>query len=150
MGHKTHRHWIRPSLITYQVAGYVKFTLDFCRLNAIQVVNRPKPRPSERPFKSWANFESYQKFPCKLFWFALADIGGVGCPFQKTKHWRSSSVSCKKFISIVNKLSFSKNFPNFQWNGGNPSSGKVFKMLSIDVAQKLPEQGNNKRAVPEP
>ena len=38
-------------LITSQVVGHVKYTLDFCGLNATQVGNRRKPRPSERPFK---------------------------------------------------------------------------------------------------
>ena len=49
--------------ISYQEIGYVKYTLDFCGLNAIQAGNRRKLGPSEWPFKIWANFESYQKFP---------------------------------------------------------------------------------------
>ena len=40
--------------ISYQEIGYVKYTLDFCGLNAIQVGNRRKPTALGAAFKFWA------------------------------------------------------------------------------------------------
>ena len=38
-------------LITSQVVGHVKYTLDFCGLNAIQAGNRRKPTALQTAFK---------------------------------------------------------------------------------------------------
>ena len=37
--------------ISYQVIGYVKYTLDFCGFNAIQAENRRKPTALETAFE---------------------------------------------------------------------------------------------------